>query len=194
MKAMRGAAVAAVVVAMLGAAWAVKSQEKGDDAKKGAAAEMQLPKPGPEQTKLNFLIGSWTMTGEYSKSPMTPDGGKEKGWYKAQAGPGGFSVLADFNVEGPWGPEIGHEVLTWTPWKKAYTVMTVGNAFPGAVMGTGNWEGENLAIESTFVMGTEESQMRAVYSNITEKSVHMEEFVKGKDGAWVPIWKGDATK
>jgi len=193
MKATRGAGAAAMLVAMILAAGTLRSQEKPKDSAKAAPAEAQIPTPGPEMARLNYLIGSWTMTAEYVKSPMMPEGAKQTGWYKAQLGPGGFSVIADFEADGPAGKEIGHEILTWDPAKNAYTVVTVGN-FPGAVMGVGKWEGGNLAIETAFTMGSETSHMRAVYTNPTDKEVHIEEFLQAKDGTWQLIWKGDATK
>ncbi|HTV58528.1 MAG TPA: DUF1579 family protein [Verrucomicrobiae bacterium] len=170
------------------------AQEKKEGAKPAAQAEMEAPKPGPEMAKLNYLIGSWTLSAEYVKSPMVPEGGKQTGWYKARLGPGGFSVIADFEAKGPLGDEMGHEIMTWSPDKNAYTVVTVGNSFPGTVMGTGKWEGANLAIESSFDAGGKTIHMRAVYANPTEKSVHIDEYYQGKDGAWQLMWKGDAVK
>lgn len=193
MKAMRGMAMA-VVVTMLFAAGATKSQEKPDDSKKAAPAEMQPPKPGPEMEKLNFLIGNWTMDAEYVKSPMMPEGGKQKGWYKAVAGPGGFSVIADFELDASFWNEIGHEVITWSPTKNAYVTVTVGNGFPDAVMGTAHWEGPNLVAESSFEHDGKVSHMKAVYSDITNTSAHLEEFAQKKDGTWLLIWKADVKK
>ncbi len=56
---------------------------------------------------------------------MTGDGGKASGWYKAQLGPGGFSVIADFEEDGPLGKEIGHEIFSWDPKKNAYAIVIV---------------------------------------------------------------------
>jgi hypothetical protein len=194
MRMARAAAMAAVFCGMLFAGGGAPGQDKSQDKGKSAPAEMQVPKPGPEMAKLNYLIGNWTMNAEYVKSPMVPEGGKETGTYRAVAGPGGFSVIADFDVDGPFGKEIGHEVLTWSPKKNAYTVMTVGNSFPDAVMGTGHWEGDNLVIESSFDMGTKVAHMKAVYVNPTDTKVHIDEYSQAEDGSWILIWKGDATK
>lgn len=194
MSRLRAAAAVVSIWGVLITGGMARGQEKPGDRGKAAPAEMQIPKPGPEMAKLNFLIGSWTLNAEYVKSPMVPDGAKQTGWYKAQLGPGGFSVIADFEADGPMWKEIGHEVMTWSPKKNSYSVMTVGNGFPDFVAGTGHWEGNNLVIESTFRSASETPNLRAVYSNIADKSVHMEDFVKGKDGSWVLIWKGDATK
>src|SRR5579864_4518854 len=112
---------------------------------RAARQTMEAPKPGPEMQKLNFLIGTWDMQAEYLKTPMTGDGGKATGWYRAQLGPGGFSIIADFEEDGPLGKEIGHEIFSWDPKKNAYAIVIVGN-FPGAAVGSANWEGDNLVI------------------------------------------------
>jgi hypothetical protein len=194
MKRHRLPAVTALICGLFFAGGTARGQEKPDDAGKSAPAEMQIPKPGPEMAKLNFLIGSWTMTAEYVKSPMMPDGQKQTGWYKVQEGPGGFSVLVDFEADGTKWKEIGHEVMTWSPKKNTYSVITVGNGFPDFVEGAGHWEGANLVIEQSFDMGTRTVHTRAVYYNPTDTKVHIEEFVQGEDGSWNLIWRCDATK
>lgn len=190
----RVATMTAIVLGMLLAGGMARGQDNPQDKGKSTPAEFQAPKPGPEMAKLNYLIGNWTMNAEYEKSPMMPDGGKETGTYRGVAGPGGFSVIADFDLDGPMGKEIGHEVLTWSPKKNAYTVMTVGNSFPDAVMGTGHWEGANLVVETSFDMGTKVAHLKAVYVNPTDTKVHIDEYTQAEDGSWQLIWKGDATK
>lgn len=157
------------------------------------AQETKMPQPGPEMEKLKFLIGAWETKGGYEKSPMIPEGGAQTGWYKAQLGPGGFSVIADFKAEGPLGKEIGHEILTWDPKQNAYTTITVGNAFPGANIGTAKWEGPDLVTVHEFEFGGTIIHLRSVISKIQEKSVHMEEFSQSADGSYLAIWKADAT-
>lgn len=181
---------------VLGAAWIVvaRAQEKSSTDKKPAEAGMQMPAPGPEMERLKFLLGTWDTNAEYLKSPMIPEGGKETGWYKAQLGPGGYSLIADFELEGPMGKEIGHEIFTWDPKQKAYIVFTVGNSFPGAVVGTSHWDGNNLVTEKQFDEAGTTMHLQAIYSNITEKSTHMEESFRGPDGTYQVIWKAEATK
>ena len=153
----------------------------------------EAPKPGPEMQKLNFLIGEWDMQAEYLKTPMTGDGGKATGWYKAQLGPGGFSVIADFEENGPLGKEIGHEIFSWEPKKNAYDVVIVGN-FPGATVGTANWEGDNLVIQNVFDAGGAKMQLRSVYLHPGGKSVQIEESSKIGEAPYVLIYKATATK
>ena len=167
-------------------------QEKSatNDAAKSAPA---TPQPGPEMDKLKFLLGTWNVEAEYAKSPMVPQGGKAPGWYKAQLGPGGFSIVADFEADGPFGKEIGHQVLSWDPKQKWYTTVTAGN-FPGVIVGHARWDGENLVTESEFEMEGGKMGMRAIYSHIQERSTHMEEMFRVGDGPFVLLYSGDATK
>jgi hypothetical protein len=158
------------------------------------AQDMQMPKPGPEMERVRFLIGTWDLNGEYAKSSMVPQGGKSTGWYKAQLGPGGFSVIADFESDGPLGKEIGHQVFTWNPKQSVYTVVTVGN-FPGAIIGRAHWEGDNLITEAEFEFGGAKMSNRSVYSNVQDKSIiHIEESSRMGDGPLEPLWKADAAK
>jgi len=168
------------------------AQEPSKD-KKAEAAESQAPQPGPEMERMKFLLGSWEFKGGYEKTPMAPEGGAETGWYKGRLGPGGFSVITDFELDGPFGKEIGHQIFVWVAKQNAYTVVTVGN-FPGAVIGKSQWEGPNLVTHSDFGMGENVVHLRATYSKIQEKSVHMEEFSQKGSNPEQLIWKGDATK
>jgi hypothetical protein len=155
---------------------------------------MQAPQPGPEMQRLSFLIGSWDMQGEYQKTAMTGDGGKIGGWFKAQPGPGGFSVIADFEEAGPLGKEIGHEILSWDPKKAAYTTVVVGNSFPGAVIGSAKWEGEDLVILSEFGEGASAAHLRAVYLHPHGNVVQIEESMSTGNAPFQLIYKATATR
>lgn len=158
-----------------------------------APAQEGIPKPGPEMERIKFLVGTWETKGEYLKSKMVPNGAKADGWYKAQPGPGGFSLIADFEEDGPFGKEVGHQVFSWDPQKNWYTVVTVGN-FPGAVVGHARWEGDNLVTEADVDTGGMKFSERSVYSNVKEKSVHIEESMKLGDAPFAPMYRADAVK
>lgn len=178
------------VAVLLGIAGAQQSTPE----KKQAAPEMQAPKPGPEMDRLKFLIGTWDLEGEYEKTPLTGEGGKQTGWYKAQLGPGGFSIIADFEAESSLGTEIGHEIITWDPKSNAYTTVTIGNNFPGALIGKAQWEGENLVKRVEFEMGGAVIHNRAMYSHIGEKTLQIEESIQMGDARYQLLWKASAVK
>ena len=172
---------------------AVRAQQSSTEKPASPPAAMQEPKPGPEMDRLKFFVGTWDLKGEYLKTPLTGDGGKQTGWYKAQLGPGGFSIIADFEDDSPLGKEIGHELFAWDPTGSAYTTATVGN-FPGLVVGKAQWEGDNLVTQLEFNMGGSVIQNRAVYSHIGEKTLHIEESYRTGDAPYQLMWKADWTK
>ena len=176
-----------ILVVMVGIR--LRAQQSSSD-KLASPPAMQAPQPGPEMQRLNFLLGDWTMDGEYLKSPMTGNGAKQTGWYKAHWGPGGFSIIADFEADSTLDNEIGHELLTWNTKNGAYTTVTVGNGFPGAIIGIAKWEGDNLVIQTEFA----KMHMRAVYSHVAEKTIQIEESYQTGDAPYQLIWKASATK
>jgi hypothetical protein len=185
--------IGSLAIAAALAVCSVAARRLYQDKKQPAEAQMQMPKPGLEMERLKFLLGTWDWNAEYEKSPMVPQGGKSSGWYKAQLGPGGFSIIADFDADGPLGEEIGHQVLSWDPKQNAYTSIIVGN-FPGAVIGKSHWDGESLVTESEFTMSGVTIHLRSMYTDIKEKSTRMEESSQMGDGPYQLMWKGLATK
>jgi hypothetical protein len=150
----------------------------------------QAPQPGPEMQRLGFLLGTWDTLSKYEKTPTSGGSGKQAGWYRAQLGPGGFSIIADFEEDGPEGREIGHELISWDPKKNAYTTVTVGNAFPGAVIGTAKWEGEDLVLENS--VGA--VHLRAAYLHPEGDVLHIEESMSMGDAPYQIVYKATATK
>jgi len=182
------------IVAIASAFAIVAGAQESSEQKKPAAEEMKAPKPGPEMERIKFLLGHWNLDSEYEKTPMIPEGGKSTGWYEARLGPGGFSIIADFEESGPLGPEIGHEVISWDPKQDAYTVVTVGNAFSGAVIGKSRWIGDKLVTEHDFTEGGTTMHLRSEYSDIKEHSTRIEEFVQVGDSPAQLLYKSYAVK
>ena len=182
------------IVAIASAFVIVAGAQEPSEQKKPATQEMKAPKPGPEMERIKFLIGRWNTDSEYEKTPMIPEGGKSTGWYEARLGPGGFSIIADFEESGPMGPEIGHEVISWDPKQEAYMVVTVGNAFPGAVIGKSRWEGDKLVTQSEFIENGTTMHLRSEYSDIKDHSTRIEEFVQVGDSPAQLLWKSYAVK
>ncbi len=192
---------ALVIVALLGGLFIQRRAVIAAAASPGQPQEKQagpaapaMPKPGPEMERLKFLLGTWEFKSEYQKTPMLPQGAKETGWYKAQMGPGGFSVIADFDADGPMGKEIGHQLLVWDPKEKTYKLFTLGNSFPGVIAATARWEGGELVTSAEFSEGGMKMSLRSVYKDIQEKSVTIEEWLKAGDAPYQLFLKTIATK
>ncbi len=134
--------------------WAAR-QEKMDEkpAVKPGAAEME---------RLKFYLGEWDYTETYPKSAFAPNGGKNTGVYTSKLGPGGNSLINTFHSQGPVGDFEGLLVMTWDAKEKASKAYVFGNGFPGAVVETGQFEGDALAFRSEFSAGGVTMKLRNV--------------------------------
>lgn len=132
---------------------------------RGFAAQEQKapPLPTAEMQKLSKLyVGTWEYTESYPKSAFFPNGGVNTGTYTSELGPGGNSIFNKFHSKGPVGEFSGAIVMTWDPKEKAYKEFVFGDDFPGAMTGTGQWEGELLIYRAEFSMGASKLVMKTV--------------------------------
>lgn len=101
--------------------------------------------PTPEMHRLaEFYVGTWDYTESYPKSASNSEGEKNTGVYTSELGPGGNSLVNRFHSRGPAGDFEGMLVMTWDPNEKAYKEYVFGNEFTGAIIETGQWEGDML--------------------------------------------------
>jgi hypothetical protein len=108
-------------------------------------------KPGvAEMGRLKFYLGEWDYTETYPKSAFAPNGGVNTGVYTSKLGPGGQSLINTFHSQGPVGDFEGLLIMTWDAREKAYKAYVFGNDFPGAVVETGQFEGDELVYRSEF--------------------------------------------
>jgi hypothetical protein len=114
-------------------------------------------KPGAaEMKRLDFYIGQWTYTETY------PNGGVNHGVYTSKPGPGANSLLNTFHSQGPVGDFEGMLVYTWDLTDGKYKAYVFGNDFPGALVETGEFEGEKLVFHGEIGAGGTKIQLRNV--------------------------------
>src|SRR6266436_2170893 len=131
-------ALAMLATAITMAAWQEKSAEKpAVAAAKPGAAEME---------RLIFYLGEWDYTETY------PNGAKNTGVYTSKLGPGGNSLINAFHSQGPVGDFEGLLVMTWDAKEKMYKEYVFSGDFPGALVETGQFEGDALVYRSEFPM------------------------------------------
>jgi hypothetical protein len=117
---------------------------------KAAPPVVAKAKPGDaEMKRLGFYIGQWTYTETYPKSSFSA-GGVNHGVYTSKLGPGGNSQLNTFHSQGPVGDFEGMLVYTWDLADGKYKAYVFGDAFPGALVETGEFEGEKLVFRGEF--------------------------------------------
>jgi hypothetical protein len=180
------------VLAMLAATVTMAAlQEK--TAEKPAAG--QPPRPGvAEMERLKFYLGEWDYTETYPKSPFAPTGGKNTGVYTSKLGPGGQSIVNSFHSQGPVGDFEGLIVMTWDAREKAYKAYVFGNGIPGAIVETGQFEGDALVYRFEFPVEGGSVKLRNVTRVTGPGTLVSEEFMTMKDAPETLFVHVDAKK
>jgi hypothetical protein len=141
-----------IAVAVSGLAIVRQSSET-----KPAQAQEAKAKPGAaEMKRLGFYPGQWTYTETY------PNGAVNQGVYTSKPGPGGNSLLNTFHSQGPVGDFEGMLVYTWDLAEGKYKAYVFGGDFPGALVETGEFEGEKLVFHGEIGAGAGKVQLRNV--------------------------------
>ncbi len=181
------------VVAMLGIA--ARAQQQSSTDKPASPAAMQAPQPGPEMVRLQkFYLGTWDYTETYPKGGFAPDGGVNTGVYKSELGPGGFSLINHFHSQGPVGDFEGLLIMTWDAQEKAYKSYIFGNDFPGAVVETGNFEGDALVFRGGMTVRDTKISMRNSTRVGEDGKMSSEEFMAMGGGPESPVVRVLATR
>jgi hypothetical protein len=145
-----------------------KSSSAADDAATAARSAAAL---SPELQKLSFLIGKWQYTETYEKSRMMPDGGTGGGTYSAAAGPGGQSIITDFEESGAMAGSAGHEIFAWDAANKEYVGYMFSSNAPGCFTRGGKWEANQLVFTRDIKGSRGTMRMRFVYAEAKADSV-----------------------
>ena len=168
-------------------------QEK--TAQKPAAPAAPPAKPGAaEMERLKFYLGEWDYTETYPKSGFSPNGGKNTGVYTSKLGPGGNSLINTFHSQGPVGDFEGLLVMTWDAREKAYKAYVFGNGIPGAVVETGQFEGDALVYRFEFPGEAGVVKLRNVTRVTGPGTLVSEEFMTMKDAPETLFVRVDAKK
>ena len=162
------AAIAALALAASGATLAKRQEKAAPPAAKPGVAEME---------RLRFYVGEWDYTETYEKTPSSPNGGQNTGVYTSKLGPGGNSLVNNFHSQGPVGNSEGLLILTWDPKEKAYKQYVFGGDFPGAVVQTGEFEGDALVFRGELAMGATKIGIRNSTRVVAPGKIVSEEFV-----------------
>ncbi len=165
-------------------------QEKTAEKPAAAAA-----KPGlAEMERLKFYLGEWDYTETYPKSAFSPNGGKNTGVYSSKLGPGGQSLVNSFHSQGPVGDFEGLIVMTWDAREKAYKAYVFGNGIPGAVVETGQFEGDALVYRFEFSVEGGSVKLRNVTRLTGPGTLVSEEYMTVKDAPETLFVRVDAKK
>jgi hypothetical protein len=157
-----------------------------------AQQEVQMPKPGPEHTRLAYFAGHWTSEGEMKASPFAP-AGKFTSTDENEMLPGGFFLVMRSSGTSPMGPIHSLAVMGYNSEEKVYAYDAFSNmgeheVSKGAIEGaTWTWNGESKyqgqVIKGRFVI-TEVSPTSYTFT-----------YDFSTDGAhWTRVMEGKSTK
>jgi Zn-dependent M28 family amino/carboxypeptidase len=147
-----------------------------------------------EMDRLKFYLGDWDYTETYPKSSFYPNGGKNTGVYTSKLGPGGNSLIETFHSQGPLGDFEGLLVMTWDPKERAYKAYVFGNEFPGAIVETGQFEGDALVYRSEFSVEGATLKLRNVTRFVPPGKIESEEYFAMKDAPETLLVRVEAKK
>lgn len=152
-----------------------KPKAAGEKAKP-APAGMPMPKPAPEMTKLiKQLSGNWTIVEKHEVNPMMPNGGEGKGTAKIWAGPGGMSLMENYQSAGAMGTFKGMGTWWWDPKAMLFHGVWCDNMTPNGcdTSGSTKWDGDKLVGTMQGDMNGQMMTMRFIYSDFKPDSFVM---------------------
>jgi len=133
-----------------------------------AQASSESPKPAPEMERLiKMWAGRWSTVEQFEPSDEMPQGKQDKGVETMRPGPGGLSLIGDYESHGAF---FGHLVVTWIPQERIYKSFWLDRTQPGVSLSTGGWEGEKLVFTGVDESTGKKLGVRDTYSDITPNS------------------------
>ncbi len=157
-----------------------------------AALAQQPPKPGPEQKKLDFFAGTWSLDGDIKPGPMGP-GGKMTQTEKCDWMDGNFFLLCHTDFKSAMGDGSGVSIMGYSPDDKTYTYREY-NSWGEAMASKGAFDNDTWTWTSDEKMG--DTLMKTRFTmKMTSPTAYTFTFDMSKDGAtWTTILDGKAAK
>jgi Protein of unknown function (DUF1579) len=131
----------------------VASAQEKEKAKEtsGEKPMMDMPKPAPEMTKRDWMLGKWNVSETHEKSPFSP-GGMGKGTSVVMLGPGGFSHVFSYSSVGPAGNFNGQGIIAWDPNARMHRGAWIDSMTPGLMTTECREEGADLVCSGESMM------------------------------------------
>jgi len=127
--------------------------------------------PGPEAQ--NLMLGTWVIRVKYEPSPERPKGGEGVGSEVWRRGPGGRSVIEDYEVKGDAGELHGLGIAWWDEKEKGQLVLWCDSENPDGCHHTGTvarWEGNSLVYTEESEVNGRKLVFQETFTDITPSS------------------------
>ena len=149
-------------------------------------ARAELPKPGPEQKKLEIMVGEFTYEGEQSDSPFGPKG-KLSGTTSIKFILGGFFVQETWNESNPIGPLSGIDIYSYDAKKKSYVHSGFAND-GGTMVSTFTLDGNTKTTTSTMTTDKGEQVMGKGVTHYTPSGFSSSwKYSRDNGKTWLPL-------
>lgn len=171
-------------LALVSAAWLVLAV--------AAAAQMEMPKPGPEHKKLDVFAGSWVLEGDMKPGAMG-SGGKMTENEKCEWMEGNFFLVCHTDFKSSMGNGTGVSVMGYSADDKTYTYREF-NSWGEFDDSKGSVDGDTWTWTSDEKMGGTMVKGRFTMK-ITSPTSYTFTFEMSQDGTkWTLFMDGKATK
>lgn len=151
----------------------------------------QMPKPGSEQKRLQYFVGTWKSEYDLKPGAMGP-GGKMTNTDQSEMMPGGFFLVTHTDGSGAMGELKELALMGYDTRIGKYTYDAFNN-FGEAEHFTGVVEGGTWTWMSESTMGGKTTKMRFTAKEVSPTTYTMK-FEMGSGGDWTTVMEGKATK
>jgi hypothetical protein len=153
---MRAAILAPMLALLLGPAPSPTPRAVPEGDEDRPADAVRFAEPAPEMKKLAVLVGAWALEERWSRPQRWKRGHYEgapgpggSGVLTFRPGPGGFSLVGEYDARNPMGHVTALVVLAWDPDARRYVLDEIHSAFPGVLHLTGRFESGDLVFRGT---------------------------------------------
>ena len=168
------------------------AEPDADDAR--VERPVRFVEPAPEMRKLAPLVGAWTFTERWTEPARYKRGVYEgepgpggSGTLTVSLGPGGFSLVADYDARNPMGNVTARRILAWDPDRRVYELDEIHSAFPGVLHLTGRFEAGDLVFRGIDSRAGAARSVRLVWKGLGQDAWTEEAAVSLRKGAFDPV-------
>jgi hypothetical protein len=165
------------MVYLMTSAYGIGQDSKDQGAKGGAAkSSATTPESTPqlEAAKvLRALEGTWSITENLAPDATSPNGGKGEGREVWRSGPGGYSVVEEYQSRGGNRDISGLGVLWWDDAAHGFRTIWCDSTNPTGCISFKHpihWEGANLVLVEDYEMKGKKFTFKEVFGDITPQS------------------------
>jgi Protein of unknown function (DUF1579) len=156
-------------------------------------AQAPVPKPGPEQKKLDVWVGDWTYVVDSKASPLGP-AGKATGKSSFSMILGGFAQEGRYSEKGTNGSVEGHQVFAYDPINKYFTWNSWENT-GDIISGSGTVSGNTWNWKGTGILGGKKYAVRG--TDVLSQDLKTDKYtfeVSTDEKTWIPVFEVKLTK